>query len=271
MMFSVVRHLALVVAVLALQTIAAHAGWLIVNDGGDQTLISRGRLAIVPSNANGTSVALDLARGRMWLADAGRRVYWEGPVEEFCRAVRSATAGALRQMDDMQDALKDMPPEQREQVLQMMKKMGRAPGQAAPPKVTVSVERTGETETIAGLTARKYRVLADGRLYEELWLTSDAALMRELDLGRAPDTLGRMFACHMGAAGRGDNVEDSAEYRALYGAGWPLRAVYHGEGGASGRSSVVRAERRDVSDRELAPPAGFRAAPIDEVFGLRER
>jgi len=268
MISRILRSLALVVAALAVQPIAAQAGWLIVNDGGDQTLVSRGRLAILPSKGEGTSVAVDLGRGRMWLADAGRRLYWEGPVEEFCAAMRSATASMLKQMDDMTETLKDMPPAQREQVLQMMKQMGRTPSGAPARKAAVTVERTTETETIAGLPARKYRVLADGRLYEELWITSDPALLRELDLARAPDTLGRMFACHVGA-GRGAGVEESAEYRAIYGAGWPLRAVYHGEGGASGRSSVVRVERRDVTERELAPPAGFRAAPIDEVFGLQ--
>ncbi|HEV8615289.1 MAG TPA: hypothetical protein VGU22_07320 [Methylomirabilota bacterium] len=270
MISRIVRSLTLAVAALVIQPLATHAGWLIVNDGGDQTLVSRGRLAMLPGKSDGTSMAIDLGRGRMWLADAGRRVYWEGPVEEFCTAVRTATAGMLKQMDGMADALKDMPAAQREQVLQMMKQMGRTPDAAPARKAAVTVERTTEMETIAGLPARKYRVLADGRLYEELWITNDAALVRELDLGRAPDTLGRMFACHVGA-GRGIGVEESPEYRALYGAGWPLRAVYHGDGGASGRSSVVRVERRDVAERELAPPAGFRAAPIDEVFGVRER
>jgi hypothetical protein len=270
MISKILRSLALVLGLLVLQPLAAQAGWLIVNDGGDQTLVSRGRLVMLPGKGDGTSVAVDLARGRMWLADAGRRLYWEGPVEEFCTAVRSATASMLKQMDGMAEALKDMPAEQREQVLQMMKQMGRTPGAAPARKAAVTVERTTEMATIAGLPARKYRVLADGRLYEELWITSDPALLRELDLGRAPDTLGRMFACHVGA-GRGAGVEESTEYRALYGAGWPLRAVFHGEGGAAGRSSVVRVERRDVAERELAPPAGFRAAPIEEVVGLRER
>jgi hypothetical protein len=169
----------------------------------------------------------------------------------------------------MAEAMKDMPPAQREQMMQMMKQMGRgAPGSAGPPP-RVTVERTAETQTIAGLAARKYRVLANDKLYEELWLTTDTALLRELDLGKAPDTFGRMFACMVG--GGSDRVETSTEYRQVYAQGWPLKAVYHGDGGAAGRSLVTRVEKRDVPEPEFAPPAGFRAAPLVEILGLSGR
>jgi hypothetical protein len=263
-MTSLARALGL--ALLLLLPAAADAGWVIVDEGGDQTLLSRGRLKMAPKKAEGHSMVLDVGRARMWVADAGRRAYWEGPVEEYCQAVRGTMAAVDKQMAE---AMKDMPPAQREQMMQMMKQMGRgAPGAAGPPP-RVTVERTAETQTIAGLAARKYRVLADGKLYEELWLTTDAALLRELDLGKAPDTFGRMFACMVG--GGSDRVETSAEYRQVYAQGWPLKAVYHGEGGAAGRAMVTQVEKRDVPEREFAPPGGFRAAPLAEILGLSGR
>jgi len=253
-------------ALLLLLAPAAEAGWVIVDDGGDQTLLSRGRLKMAPMKADGHSMVLDVGRARMWVADAGRRAYWEGPVEEYCQAIRGTMAAVETQMTE---AMKDMPPAQREQMMQMMKQMGRgAPGTSGPPP-RVTVERTGETATIAGLAARKYHVLANGKLYEELWLTTDAALLRELDLGKAPDTFGRMFACMVG--GGSDRVEATAEYRRVYAQGWPLKAVYHGEGGGAGRSAVTRVEQRDLPEGEFAPPAGYRAAPLGEILGLRGR
>lgn len=209
---------------------------------------------------------LDVGRARMWMADAGRRAYWEGPVEEYCQAVRGTMAAVDKQMAE---AMKDLPPAQREQMLQMMKQMGRPTpdAAAAPPRVTV--ERTGETQTIAGLTARKFRVLANGTLYEELWLTTDAALLRELDMGKAPDTFGRMFGCMVG--GSSDRVETTAEYRQVYAQGWPLKAVYHGGGGRAGRSVVTQVEQRNVAETDFAPPAGFRPAPLAEILGLSGR
>jgi hypothetical protein len=246
--------------------VAAAAGWVIVDEGGDRTMLSRGRLKIAPRRAEGHSLMLDVGRARMWIADAGRRAYWEGPVEAYCEAVRGTMAAVDRQVAE---AMKDLPPAQREQMLQMMKQMGRpVPGTpVTPPRVTV--ERTGETQTIAGLTARKYRILADGRLYEELWLTTDAALLRELDMGRAPDTYGRMFACMVG--GGSERVEASEAYRQVYAQGWPLKAVHHGQGGRAGRSVVTQVDQRDVPEGEFTPPAGFRAAPLAELLGLSGR
>src|SRR5688572_18887337 len=257
---------ALGLALVLLLPLSADAGWVILDEGGDQTLLSRGRLKMAPKKAEGHSMAIDVGRARLWIANAGRRAYWEGPVEEYCQAVRGTMAAVDQQMAE---AMKDLPPAQREQMLQMMKQMGRGtPGASGPPP-RVSVERTNETQTIAGLPARKYHVLANGKLYEELWLTTDAALLRELDLGRAPDTFGRMFACMVG--GGSDRVEATAEYRKVYAQGWPLKAVYHGEGGGAGRAVVTKVAARDIPDRDFVPPAGFRAAPLAEILGLSGR
>lgn len=214
------------------------------------------------------AMSLDIGRARMWVADSTRRTFWEGTVEEYCQAMRTTMTGAMADMEkQMAEAMKDMPPAQREQMQQMMKNMrGGAPNAPAP---RVTVEKTSETERIAGLPARKFRVLSDGKLYEEMWLTTDPALLRELEMAKAPDTFGRMSGCMAGMAG-GPRPESSDEFRKLYGEGWPLKVVYYGAGeggpGPAG-TTVMKAEQRDIPEREFTPPAGFRAAPLTEVFG----
>jgi hypothetical protein len=79
-----------------------------------------------------------------------------------------------------------------EQMMKMMERMGaqggaqtKAPPAPAPAKPRrVSVQATGETATIAGLPKRKYSVLADGRPYEDLWLTPDPGIASEMALDR---------------------------------------------------------------------------------------
>lgn len=238
---------------------AAQAGWALVDEGGNQTLISRGRLKMAPRDADGHSLAVDVGRARMWIADAGRRIYWAGTVDEYCQAMRGTMAAMEAQMAE---AMKSVPPAQREQMQAMMKQMGRGTGGPAP---KVTIDRTGETETIAGLAARKYRVLADGKLYQELWLTTDPALLRELDLTRASDTFGRMFGCLAGMGG-GERVEASTDYRGVYAQGWPLKVIHHGEGNSGARSLIALVEQRDIPDGEFAAPAGFRTVPLGELF-----
>jgi hypothetical protein len=229
---------AAVLSALLLGPLAAHAGYLIVDENGEQVLLSTGRLKMAPSSAGGLVLVLDVAQGRLWVADPGRRRYWEGTVDEYCDGVRGLAAPPKAARGDAGGA-------------------GRAP--------TVTIERTAETQTIAGLPTRKFRVLADGTLYEELWLASDAALLRELIVARAPDTFGRMSGC-LATAGSGRRVETTDEYRRIYSEGWPLKAVFHGDGGPLAGPAVVRIESREIPDTEFKPPSGFAAVPLLEVF-----
>jgi len=229
---------AVLLGALWLGPLASHAGYLIVDENGEQVLVSTGRLKMAPASAGGMILVLDVGRSRLWVGDSVRRRYWEGSVDEYCDGVRRLTTP---------------PPAERPD----------AAGSARGPKVTV--EPTAERQTIAGLPTRKFRVLANGTLYEELWLTSDPALMGELLVARAPDTFGRMSGC-MAAAGGSPRIETTDEYRRIYAEGWPLKVVFHGEGKPLAGPAVVRVEPRDVSDAAFKPPPGFAAAPLREVL-----
>src|SRR4029077_15096080 len=169
--------------------LAAHAGFLIVDENGEQVLLSTGRLKMAPMSAGGLVLMLDVGRGRLWVADPGRRRYWEGTVDEYCEGVRGLAAASTP------DAEKS------------------SGGSSRTPQVTI--ERTPDTATIAGLPTRKVRVLADGTLYEALGLASAPALLGERIVPRAPDTFGRMTGC-LSTAGRGRGVEATEEFRRLY-------------------------------------------------------
>jgi len=115
-------HLVALVLLL-LVTPVAEAGWLFVDEGGNQTSLSRGRLKMAPKESQGMAMSLDIGRARMWVADAGKKTYWEGTVEEYCQAMRATMSGAMADMEkQMAESMKDMPPAQREQMQQMQNK-----------------------------------------------------------------------------------------------------------------------------------------------------
>src|SRR5262245_2867327 len=228
------RVLAIAVTILRLGPFTTHAGYLIADQNGEQVLLSAGRLKMAPRSAGGLVMVLDVGRGRLWVADPGQKRYWEGTVDEYCDGVRGLSAAPTAEA---------------------------APGRV--PKV--AVQPTSVTETVAGLPTRKYQVLADGTLYEELWLASDPALLRELVVARAPETFGRMSGC-LATAGGGSRVETTDEYRKIYSEGWPLKAVFHGPGGPTPGTPVTRVERREIPEGEFARPAGLTAVPLLDVF-----
>lgn len=257
----------------------AIAGFLFIDDRGAQMLLSKGRLKHVSPSGEEPVVALDAGRARMWVSNPRTRAYWEGTIDEFCTSVRGLLAGVTgggggmpAMSPEMEKMMKEkmagLTPEQQEMVKQMMQGAAARQGQpgaaAAAPAPRVTVEPTSETETIAGLPARKFRVLADGKLHEELWLTSDPAIAREFDLKRAPETIAKLSSCH---GMRQSRVQETDAYRQLFTQGWPLKSVVH-DGGFS-RPNVVRTERKDFADAEFIPPTGFRKLPLVEVFTTR--
>src|SRR5262245_64596410 len=86
------RVLAIVLGIVSLGPLAAHAGYLIADQNGEQVLLSTGRLKMAPRSAGGLVMVLDVGRGRLWVADPGQKRYWEGTVDEYCEGVRGLSA-----------------------------------------------------------------------------------------------------------------------------------------------------------------------------------
>jgi hypothetical protein len=266
-----------VAGLVALTATSVHAGYAMFDQHGGQTLVSKGRIKHAGQAPDQATMVFDVGRGRLWFANPRTRSYWEGTAGEYCTAMKGMVGSAMSEMEkQMKEQLAKLPPDQRAQAEQMMKQalqqaQGTRPGAqpAKPPKVTV--ERTGEQATIAGQAARRYRVLADGQPSLDVWLASDAGLAQEVGLARMPESYGRMAACldtrPTGQVVPSAAVFESPEYRQLYSQGWPLRIVDHGSGAPQTMVEIVRIERRDVSEAEFAPPAGYRKAPLPQVFG----
>jgi uncharacterized membrane protein len=267
----------------------ALAGYIMIDDQDNRTVISLGRIKIVPKQGR-TVFALDVGRGRLWLADLEARRAWEGTVDEYCEGMRSTlgtgtTGTQPRRADrtkEFERQLEKLSPEQREQMRQFVEKLTQMSQQAkrraaAAPTAPreVLVQSTTETAIVAGLLARKYQVFVGGRVYEDIWLTPDLSLASELNVERTADTFGRMVGCLAGARKQSDDVvEASPEYARLYRLGWPLKIVLYED--AQGkpvegqtRLLVTKMERLDVPESEFTLPADYQRAPLDEVLGTK--
>jgi hypothetical protein len=262
-------------AAVALGRSAAVAGYHLVDKEGEQTLVSNGRVKEMSEDGSGPQSVFDLRTARAWMSNPERSVYWEGTIDELCTTVRETAVSMARKAHEaMEEQMAKLPLEQRAKVEELRKalaeKRDAAERQNAPsgPGV-IRVESTDETATIAGEPTRKFRVLVDGKLYQEDWLTTDPALGREFALDKASALMSRVSACAATAdtgAERVKSVDEGKIYRELYAHGWPLRVVSHAGGKAVPRSEVVSVEKRDVADHEFKPPPGYRKAGLAEVM-----
>lgn len=263
---------ALLVTVLGVST--ASAGYRLVDSEGEQMLVSKGRVKELSQDGEGPQSVFDLRGARAWMANPERSIYWEGTIDELCTTIRATARSMAKAMEQQVDQqISRLTPDQRTQVEEWRKaladKRAAAEREAAAKAGIIEVERTDETAIIAGQPTRKYRVLVDGKLYQEDWLATDPALAKEFALDQASALMSRVSSCAESGnpdLDRARGVDEGEVYRELYPHGWPLKAVSYAGGKAAPKSEIRAIERRDIPDREFEPPAGYRQAPLAEVM-----
>jgi hypothetical protein len=256
---------------MALAGSSVEAGFVLTDKEGDRTLVSKGRVKELAGE--GPQSVFDLGTARAWMSNPKNKVYWEGTIEELCTTFRETAKSIAKSMEERMEAqLSKLPPEERSKVeeLRKMLKAKRASEAetAGPAPGVIKIERTDETATIAGQPTRKYRVLVDGNLYEEDWLTTDPTFTREFALDKASALMSQVSTCaQAGDANSGTKgVDEGKIYQKLYPQGWPLKTVSHAGGQARTRSEIETIEKGDIPETEFKPPAGYHKGPLREVM-----
>ena len=256
-------------ALLALATTVAHAGFRFTDENGTQSLVSKGRFKQAHGSAAQSQSMIDMKSGQMWMSNAEKKVYWQGTVDEFCGQMKhaaSAMQDALRK--GMEEQMTKMSAGQRAKTAEAMKRFGALGGLEEKPEAArepeVAVERTNDTATIAGQPTLKYRVLSDGEVRGEYWITTDAAIAREFALDRAAATMGRFRSCQSASRSRGGGGLEPTEQ--VFSQGFPLKTRTYVGGKAVASRVYTNVEKVEIPDVEFSPPAGFRRVTIRETM-----
>lgn len=273
------RH---VVAAVALAVVLAgsgpaSAGWVIEQavrgagpGGRQQILVQANRIKSVTLGPDGRpahAFIMDLGAETLTQIDYQARHYVTSPLQEYVRAMASAAQAASARIAEsrkaMEEAMKNLPPDQRRAMEQAMRAQAPpgAPGEGPCVEPRREVRRTGQQATIAGYPAVRWEILADGQVESEVWVAPGLPVGRELDaakLEQVSTAMAGAFACGPGAAGGGADPT----WR-LVGEGYPVRTVA-GQGAMT--VEVVRAESRSVAATEFQPPAGFARKTLQELM-----
>ena len=234
-----------------------HAGWVEVNSDGEKNMFSGGLFKNFTQGEDGWSL-MDMNNGTLTIVSNKRKTYTTGTMKEFCATM----SGVQNQMmAGMEQAMQGMTPEQRKMMEQMT---GRG---AKRPNPKVSIAKAGSGGVIAGFKTTKYTVSVDGRPSKEVWLTSHAALMKDLKpyLSKILK-MSDMSSCGMEGAGMmgGEfNVENSDEYNKLMHKGYPLREkdILMGQ-----VREVTSMKRKSIPASEFAVPKGYKKMSFSEMM-----
>lgn len=188
--------------------------------------------ARVDGALEGLSVIVDVKNGEGWLIDAGSKRYAGGKIAELAEELRKAEQAQI------DEAAAGDPG-------------GRKAAEAAR-QLAVQVKDLGPGDRLQGYDTRRYQVLVDGELLEELWLAPKLEISREIDLAAFGVGLQKM----LGGAGIGQGYEESEAYVKLRATGYPLRQVLY----FVGEKSTLEATSVTIQGfppADFAVPKGF--------------
>ncbi len=246
---------------------SARAGWLIQQvisstspqgtsqKVGSTNYFSKNRLKAVQ---DGSILIINYNTGQISVSDRNRKLYWSGTIDEYINGIRDYMAQAKREMEA---SMKNMPPEQRKAVEEEMKKAG------GPTKVgRISIEKTSDRQTIAGYRTTKYIVHLDENSYQEIWISEDLNISKDMDMKKIQDFQNKISrAVGSVYSGQAAGVEGSSEYQSLFEKGYPLKIV-HVVGQNKGTILVTDVRETDLSDREFEVPEGYRRTTLQEIM-----
>lgn len=196
-------------------------------------------------------------RREMVMVDHGEKSYMVID-EAMMKSVSAQLSSAEAQI---QEALKNVPADQRAMVEQMMKQ--RMPQQAqAPAKRNVSINKTGERGARNGYDTVRYDVMISGRKTQELWVApwdevegGEEALDAFHDMAAFFTEL-RESTPFFGGGDDGDN--NVFEYMKELD-GFPVVTVdYDASGNVIGESSLKSSRKQSIDSAVFEPPAGYK-------------
>jgi hypothetical protein len=261
----------LVALAMALAGSSVEAGFVLTDKEGDRTLVSKGRMKELAGE--GPQSVFDLGTARAWMSNPNRKVYWEGTIEELCTTFGEIAKSIAKSIEErMETQLSKLPPDQRVKLEQLRKMLAEKRDAEAkkenPGPGVIKIERTDETATIAGQPTRKFRVLVDGNLYEEDWLTTNPTFAREFALDKASALMSRVSTCAQMSdrKARTKGVDEGKIYQKLYPQGWPLKTVFHSGGQQRTKTEIETIEKGDIPETEFKPPAGYHKGALRDVM-----
>ena len=178
--------------------------------------------------------------------------------QESLDRIAGQVAGAMSQM---QEALKNVPADQRRAIEEMMKQ--RMPSAAQTPQRPRSeLKKTGERGTHAGYPCVKYEVLRDGKKIRELWVTDWDNIEGGRDVVATFEDMADFFKELMDSIpdfGQGGPAGDPVFEHMREIGGFPVVTREFGDDGSLEDESTLRSARRSTLDPDaFEPPAGYK-------------
>lgn len=219
-----------------------------VAEGPAQTvLVQDGKI----STSSGKDNAMIIKAATITIVDHGKKTYTEMDKAQMKKMAEQANAA----MKQMQERLKNMPPEQRAMMEKMMG--SQIPGGLNAGKLDVyDAKNTGKTETVEGRKCTVWTLSRNGKLFEEMCVVPFSSLPGKEDFEKSFKELAEAFAEFSKGM---PSVENQVQVRTNVN-GYPVRSrSYDASGKLRGTETVlVKWVEESVPAASFDVPKGYK-------------
>lgn len=209
--------------------------------------------AVRSSSAEGSVL---LKGGKMLIIDDKHKTYTEmdkATMEGYAQKANAAMA-------QMQEQMKNMPPEQRAQMEKMMGGM-KMPGMSAQPSV-FDARDTGKSDTVEGRKCRIWQLSQDGALIDEMCVVAFSSLPGKEDMQKTMKELAEAFS---GMSRATPGAADQIKVRNSVN-GYPVRSRPYINGKPQGVETVLQSwTETNIPASRFDIPAGYKKKDLPQM------
>lgn len=197
-----------------------------------------------------------LKSGKMIMIDDKHKTYTEmdkATMEGYAKKANAAMA-------QMQEQMKNMPPEQRAQMEKMMGGM-KMPGMSGKPSV-FDAKDTGKTDTVEGRKCRIWQMTQDGALIDEMCVVPFSSLPGKEDMQKTMKELAEAFSGMSNAApGAAEQIKMRNSVN-----GYPVRSRPYLNGKPQGVETVLKSwTETNIPAVRFEIPAGYKKKDLPQM------
>ena len=226
--------------------------WVIREADNSATYIDKSWVKIIEYDDEGVNTTIyNVSEDIMILINDNQGIYAKGSSIDFCNSFKS-----------LRDDMNKNAPESHQKVMQDMIKAEKA---KLAPEIKVS---KSDGEKIIGYQTTKYSIFINDGLYEEMWITNDAALKSVIDANRKILKKGFKIAeCYVpDEVFLKSSIEFSKEYKELEMTGVTLKSINYDDYQSNNITDVVSIAQENVSPVEFEVPEGYKLVSFKELL-----
>jgi hypothetical protein len=187
----------------------------------------------------------------IWILDDENKQYMELTEAQL----KEVSRGMAKMMEQMQEQLKNMPPEQRAMMEKMM--AGKVPAAGQKEVSPIEYRKTGQKQTINGFDCTSYDGIRDGRREMELWITDWSNIDAKASDFKVLEELAALFKGMTGPMAKTFDIGLAQKYEGEDAVpGVPIRMVVTLDDGES-FNEIKKISREEIPPGQFDVPDGY--------------